>query len=44
MKLDAGFVGQRGEMVGYKLVLGGLLVGLNSVVAQVKLKTTRCLF
>lgn len=35
MKLDAGFVGLHGEMVGYKLALAGLFVGLNSLVAQV---------
>ena len=35
MKLDAAFVGQRGDMVGYKMVLGGFLVGLNTLVAQV---------
>lgn len=35
MKLDAGFVGLHGEMVGYKLALAGFLVGLNSLVAQV---------
>ena len=37
MKLGAGFVGLRGDVVGYKLVLAGFLVGLNTLVAQVTL-------
>jgi len=41
MKLDAAFVGVHGEMVGYKLVLGGFLVGLNALVAQVKLTNNK---
>ena len=35
LRLEAGFVGQHGEMTRYKLVLAGLLVGLQTVAAQV---------
>lgn len=37
VKLDAAFVGQHGDMLGYKLVLGGFLISLHTFIAQVKL-------
>jgi len=39
VRLEAGFVGQHGDMTGYKLVLAGLLVGLQTIAAQVCMHT-----